>query len=181
MDERWNPVKGYENRYEISDRGRVRSLKNGLVMKPIKRQHGYLGVMLYGNGGHPTRGCKTLSIHRLVAEAFVPNPYGLPEVNHIDENKQNNSASNLEWVSHRMNCTVGTVQKRRGKTLTNGVKSKPICQYTIDGDLVRVWPSLQEADRNGYAAGNISKCAHGHPGYSHAYGFKWRYATSNNE
>lgn len=173
--ENWKPVVNYEDRYEVSDLGRVRNKRTGKVLHPQPRQHGYLGVPLYGRGGHETRGCKTFSVHRLVAEAFLPNPGNLPEVNHKDENKQNNALENLEWVSHQQNCVVGTVQARRGKTLTNGPRSKRIAQYLLDGELVRVWPSLAEANRNGYGAANISKCAQGHPAYSHAYGFKWRY------
>ncbi len=129
MDEIWKPVKGYEGLYEVSSEGRVRSLDRdqlyvrngkmlnmhlkGQIVKPMQRQHGYLGVMLYGRGGHKVRGFKTCSIHRLVAEAFLPNPNNLPEVNHKDEDKTNNRLDNLEWMSHKDNTNYGTAQKRR--------------------------------------------------------------------
>lgn len=194
MEEVWKPVKGYEGLYEVSNTGKVRSRDRmtkvtrngetylcphkGTELKPGKRRHGYLGVMLYSKGGHATRGFKTFSVHRLVAEAFIPNPNGLPEVNHIDEDKTNNRAENLEWVSHIDNTNYGTAQNRRAEKLRNGSKSVAIQQFTKDGELVKTYPSLAEVHRQtGYAQANISKCAQGSKQYSHAYGFVWRYVN----
>lgn len=190
MNEHWKSIKGYEGLYEVSDLGNVRSLprfatvtRNGLtysrpyegkVLKPTHRQHGYLGVMLYGKGGHKKRGFKTFSVHRLVAEAFIPNPENLPEVNHLDENKQNNRADNLEWASHIDNTRYGTAGQRRGAKLTNGVRSRKVSQFTMDGTFVREFPSFAEANRNGFASGNIVKCIKGK--YRHAYGYLWKYS-----
>ena len=171
MEEVWKPVKGYEGLYEVSSIGRVRSVKRNLVMHPHPRRHGYLAVMLYGKGGHKTRNFKQFSVHRLVAEAFIPNPNGLPEVNHIDEDKTNNRVENLQWVSHIDNTNYGTAQKRRAEKLRNGSKSVAIYQYTKDGRLVAVYPSLAEVHRQtGYAQANICRCAQGSKQYSHAYG-----------
>ena len=173
----WKEVKGYEGLYQVSNYGNVRS-KRG-VLKPQARQHGYLGVMLYGKGGHPTKGFKTYSVHRLVAEAFVPNPNGYAEVNHIDEDKTNNRAENLEWCTRKQHTNAGTVQKRRSATLTNGVRSRAIDQYTLDGKFVAHYPSLAEAFRQtGFAQGNICRNLKGDPKYSHAYGYVWRYSES---
>ena len=193
MDEVWKPIVGYEGLYEVSNLGRVRSLDHithivrrngeydclikGKILSPLVRQHGYLGVQLYGRGGHKKRNLRTCSVHRLVAEAFIPNPMGYAEVNHKDESKTNNCADNLEWCNHIRNSNYGTRPKRIGDMHRNGKKSKPIAQYTFDGELVKVFPSLQEAGRNGYAASNICRCANNHHAYSHAYGYLWRYVS----
>lgn len=192
MNEEWRAVKGYEGLYEVSNLGNVRSLdhvweyvRNGVtVLNPRKgkalklqqRQHGYLCVQLHGRGGHKTRGFRTMSVHRLVAEAFIPNPLGLPEVNHLDEDKTNNRADNLEWCTHIENTNYGTCQQRRAAKQTNGSTSKAVTQFTLDGDFVATYPSMAEAERQtGFAAGNICYAINGR--YSHAYGYKWKYAT----
>ena len=101
MKEEWRIVKDYPN-YSVSSLGRIRNDKFGRILKPSKRGEcrSYLFVALY-NGGHSTR--KDISIHRLVADAFIPNPDNLPEVNHIDKNGLNNAVDNLEWASHTDN------------------------------------------------------------------------------
>lgn len=194
MQEVWKPVKGYEGLYEVSNTGKVRSLdrtgevsRNGITyicpykgaeLKPVNRSHGYLGVMLYGKGGHKKRGFKTFSIHRLVAEAFIPNPNNLPEVNHIDEDKTNNRVENLEWISHINNTHYGTAIKRRIEKTKNGSRSRSIQQYTKDGKFIAEYPSLAEVERQtGYAKANICRCAQGSKQYTHAYGYVWKYAT----
>ena len=153
MDEVWKPVVGYEGLYEVSDIGNVRG-KRGLL-KPQPRQHGYISVWLYGRYRSAKRAGKQFSVHRLVAEAFVQNPNGYTEVNHKDECKTNNRAENLEWVSHQQNSSFGTRGARIGRANTNGKRSKPIAQYTLDGKLLTVFPSLQEAGRHGFNASNI--------------------------
>lgn len=189
--ENWKDVVGYEGFYEVSDLGRVRSkartisVKRGKIeyalsvaekiVKPTKRQHGYLGVCLYGHGGKNGRFTQK-SVHRLVAEAFIENPNKYGEVNHKNEDKTDNRAINLEWCTHKQNTLYGTAISRRVAKATNGVRSKPISQYTLEGEYIRTFPSMQEAGRNGYAAGNIHKAIHGK--YAHAYGYKWRYATT---
>ena len=94
----WKPVKGYEGLYEVSNTGLVYSHKREKLMKPIITEKGYCVVVLrQDNIAHKCR------IHRLVAEAFIPNPDNLPEVNHIDGDKQNNSLDNLEWCTRSEN------------------------------------------------------------------------------
>jgi len=191
MEEIWKPVVGYEGLYEVSNLGNVRSIDRvrhiiqanreydivakGKPIIPQARRHGYLSVWLYGHGGRAKRTGKQFSVHRLVAEAFIPNPNRYAEVNHKDESKTNNCADNLEWCNHLQNSNYGTRPQRIGDMNRNGKKSKPIAQYTRDGELVRVFPSLQEASRNGFNASNICNCAKGNPQYSHAYGYLWRY------
>lgn len=169
----WKDVRGYEGLYQVSNEGNVKGPR-GHVLKALPRRHGYLAVFLYKDG------CPRLheSVHRLVAEAFVPNPEGKPEVNHIDENKQNNRADNLEWVTRKENMRSGTVAARIGASGLNGKQSRAIIQKTRDGAVVAVYPSLAEAERQtGFAKANVCRCAQGDSGYSHAYGYIWRYAS----
>lgn len=120
----WKNIPGYEGSYQVSDRGRVKSLprkiirKNGhiqtfkpRILKPLNHSNGYLEVCLSNNGNQ-----KRFYIHRLVAQAFISNPKNLPEVNHKDENKHNNFASNLEWCGRTYNNTYGSRLHRQVKT-----------------------------------------------------------------
>jgi hypothetical protein len=170
MEEIWKDISNYNGKYQVSNLGNV-SRVGKRVLKPQRRGHGYLSVWLYDGHNHG----KQVSVHRLVAMAFIPNPNNFPEVNHIDENKQNNRADNLEWCSHGYNSTFGTKVERTARTNKNGKKSRAICQYSLSGELIAVFPSLQDAGRNWYSAGNICKCANQDPHYSHAYGYVWRY------
>ena len=172
MNEIWKDIDGYAGKYQVSNEGNVRRVSKR-TLKPQKRRHGYLSVWLYDGHNHAIQ----VSVHRLVASAFVPNPNGYLEVNHKDENKQNNRADNLEWCTRSENCLYAGRSKRIAEKNTNGKKSKPIVQLTLDGEVVRVFPSLQEAGRNGYAASNICRCAQGHPNYPNAYGYVWKYLS----
>lgn len=175
MKEIWAPVKGYEGLYEVSSFGRVRSLGNGnsnnskvRILNPSKNSDGYLGVVLYKNG--KSKSCK---VHRLVAEAFLPNWFDEHEVNHRDEQKTNNNIYNLEWCDHKYNSNYGTRIIRITEKNTNGKCSKTILQLTKNGELVREWTSINEANRNGFDQSNICNCCQGkrktHKGYI------WRY------
>lgn len=163
-------IKGYEN-YEVTSTGEVVNIKTGRVLKPQKR-NGYLRVELSKNGKR-----KNFLIHRLVAEAFIPNPDNLPCINHKDEDKTNNTVSNLEYCTYEYNINYGTRNKRVSKKLTgvyNTKNNKTVLQLRMDGSLVRVWPSTIEVQRQlGYSHGNINQCCRGKR--HSAYGFKWCY------
>ena len=98
--EQWRPVVGYEHGYEVSDQGNVRSLyRKGRHLKPACG-NGYKQVVLYAEDGFTKKG---LTVHRLVALAFIPNPKGLPWVNHLNGIKTDNRADNLEWCDRSRN------------------------------------------------------------------------------
>lgn len=169
IKEEWRPVRGYECLYDASNFGRVRSLdhwrdngtggyiQKGSILKPAKKENGYLKVGLYKDGK-----VKQYYLHRLVYEAFnglIPD--GI-QVNHINEIKSDNSLWNLNLMTPKENLNYG---KRNEKY------SDPVLQLTLDDILVKEWPSAAEAARNGYDRQNISACCLGKR-KTHK-GFKW--------
>ena len=178
MQEIWKDIEGYEGLYEVSNLGRVRSLDRvvvysngrkclykGRILKPANNTVGYFFCVLCKNGQK-----KKKYIHRLVAEAFIPNPDNLPEVNHRDEVKTNNHVENLEWCDGKYNKNYGTCQQRRAEK-----RSKPVLQLDINtGRVISEYPSLIETGKQtGFSVGNISACCRGI--CNTAYGFKWQY------
>lgn len=165
----WKDINGYEDLYEVSSFGRVKSLGNGKsnnskkrILKLGKHKSGYLYVDLIKDGNR-----KTFRVHRLVAENFIPNPLNLPEVNHKDENKENNFVENLEFCNRTYNVNYGTRTEKC---------SKKVYQYTKSGEFVKEWKSTREIKRElGYFHQHISKCCNGKPHYNTAYGYIWSY------
>jgi len=135
------------------------------ILKPTTDHNSYLRVTLYDSSGK----VKNSLVHRLVCEAFHENPKKKPCVNHIDENKANNTVSNLEWCTYEENNNHGTHNARVAKTL-----SKSVGQYTRDGKLIKVWQSAQEVQRQlGIANQHISAVARGK--LKTAHGYVWKY------
>ena len=173
----WRDVTGYEGYYQVSSDGRVKSLERTFIDKigreryvkecilnPVIDRYGYLLVSLYAGGKQ-----KNHTVHRLVCQAFHENPDNKPQVNHINEIKTDNRASNLEWATARENSNFGTRNERLGKA-----RSKPVAQYEQDGELIKVWPSTMEVGRQtGFSQGGISLAANGK--LKTAYGFIWKY------
>ena len=162
----WKDIEGYEGLYQISNKGRVKSLKCGKerILRPEIDRDGYYKIMLYNDSAR-----KTFRLHRLVAQAFIPNLYNKPQVNHLDENKLNNYVENLEWATAKENNNHGTRNKRVGDS-----HSKPILQYSKSGDFIREWKSASEVKRVlGIDNSYILHCCRGM--YKSAYGFVWRY------
>lgn len=166
--ENWKAIDGYEGLYQVSNLGRVKSLKCGKerILKPRKHTGGYLLVNLHKDGYQ-----KTVKIHRIVAEAFIPNPNNLETVNHKDEVKTNNTVGNLEWMSRKDNINYGTHNKRAGEA-----HSKQVQMFDkFTGELLGTFPSLMKARRvTGIAQQHISSCCLGK--LKSAGGYVWRYA-----
>lgn len=158
MIEQWKTIIDYPD-YEVSNLGRVRSFKFGKekILSSRIDKDGYLIANLWKNGEQ-----KTCKVHRLVAQAFLPNPNNYPQVNHKDENKQNNCVDNLEWCTNQYNHEYSF--------------AKQVGQYDLNGNLINVWKSTHEIERQtGFDQGNISKCCLGNKSYYTAYGYIWRY------
>lgn len=177
----WRPVPGYEGLYEVSNDGLVRSLfRYKKVLKPHLR-NGYHNIQLWKN-----KVGKYIGLHRLVAMAFIPNPKGLPYVNHKDECPTNNNVENLEWCTPQYNSTYGTARQRcKAKTNYKDPKrlewarklglsmGKPIDQYTKDGQFIKRYRSSSECAReNGWEVSNIKRCANGKGKTAYGYIFK---------
>lgn len=163
---RWKVINDYPN-YSVSDTGLVKSKTQ--LLKPSYAKGGYLKVGLYKNGKMTNK-----LIHRLVAQLFLTNPDNLPQVNHKDENKTNNKASNLEWCTAKYNDNFGSRNNRMKKnTINNPRKSKAVLQFDLLGNLIKKWPSARECGRNGFSQGAISACCRGE--YKQHHDFLWKY------
>ena len=169
----WKDVKGYEGLYQVSNLGNIKSLErytstgNYVEERMLKQRihSGYYRVNLSRDGTQ-----RTISIHRIVALAFISNPNNYNVINHKDENKENNSIDNLEWCTNLYNLTYGTAIERRVKE-----KKKEIAQLDMLGNLLRYWHGAIDVQNElGYNQGNIIKCAKGKIKYSN--GYKWKYA-----
>ena len=177
MIEIWKEIPGYEDVYEVSNYGRVKSKDceinigrghtrtlKGRILKPFDNGSGYLLV-----GLRKDKCRKNFLVHRLVATCFLENPDGKLEVNHIDENKGNNFYHNLEWVTRRENVNYGTAKKR----MIESQNSKPVVMITPNGE-IRFY-SIHEAERKtGTDRKSISKCCKGMMDFAN--GCKWQYA-----
>ena len=163
VEEIWKPIEGFNGNYEISNLGRVKSLRGpeDRIMKPTlnRRENGYYIISLAKRGKQIYK-----TIHRLVAEAFVPNPDGLTEINHIDENKLNNCADNLEWCDRKYNMNHISKSRRR------------VLQYSIDGEFIKEWKSARECERElGIFHTAISNVCNGNR--KTAGGYVWKYKS----
>lgn len=163
--EEWRDIPGYEGWYQVSNLGRVRSMRriSPSIMSP-STYNGYHRVNL-SNGGKYT----TIHIHRLVAMVFLPNPYNYPQVNHLDGNRQNNNINNLEWCSRSQN------QIHAYRVLG---RARPRCRSVIQMDdnenILNMFESISQASR--YCNVSVTTIREAILGkINHAAGFKWRF------
>lgn len=187
VNEEWKTIIGYEN-YQVSNLGRIRSLRHNNIyyMNPMRR--GYEGQKYECVRLSNEDGPKNFAVHRLVASYFVPNPNNYNIINHKDENKLNNKASNLEWCTYSYNRKYNGLSKKVGDKLKNRKDlSKPIEMYTLSGELVKIFPSVGEAARFLHKEGSqstISRCCNGtrkDGSPRTAFGYMWRWKQSESD
>lgn len=148
------PVPNYSD-YEVYEDGRIWSNKTNKFLKPNYTKRGYTSVELFNADGH-----KRLLVHRLVANAFIPNPYDLPQVNHKDEDPTNNAADNLEWCTAKYNMNYGEGARTRhlkidytkpiyaeNARLNGRAVSVPVLMYSKDGQFIKRFESIVDASR----------------------------------
>lgn len=174
--EEWRDIIGYEDLYQVSNLGNIKSLKridligrikSEKILKPVVNET-YFRVTLYKNG----RG-KCFLIHRLVAEHFIKNDNCLPCVNHKDEDTFNNNSQNLEWCTYEYNNKYGSRIERVVTKCKNGKRSIPVIAVNISSEEIKIYPSMSEAERiTGVKCGNISNCCRGKQ--KSAGGFIWK-------
>lgn len=164
---KWKIIENYPN-YSVSDTGLIK--RNNKLLKPWLSSKGYLRVSLSKNGK-----VKKFSVHRLVANAFLPKNSNALEVNHLDENKKNNCVSNLEWTTHKKNLNYGTHNSRMARTKISQKLGKPVIQFDKNGNYLKRWNSAQECGRNGFNYRHVSECCK-HERKTHA-GFIWKYES----
>lgn len=181
IEEIWKDVSGYEGIYQVSNLGRVKSLERTVIDKNNHPKHikgclmtgcdngrGYFSVIFHKNGISVRK-----YIHRLVAQAFIPNPMNLPEVNHKDENSRNNIVTNLEWTTYLENRIYGTRLERLSSSNTIHT---PIIQYDLNFNYVAEYKNAKQATDilgfNDHGVG-IYKCANKKADSAH--GYIWRY------
>ena len=204
-EEVWKPIKDYEGLYEVSNLGRVKTLNyrgtgKGKILKNIECSNGYLTVGLTKNGKR-----KLFTVHRLVAEAFIPNPEGKPCIDHINTIKNDNRIENLRWVTHEENSNNSLTKKKMsenhkeqtgennhmyGKHHTDETKRKISENHPNNKTVVQINPNTNEVVNTYYSVheaarqtefnqSNISACCRGerktHKGY------KWIYLEDYNK
>lgn len=163
----WRTVKEYDH-YEVNQYGDVRHKQRKRILKPRSNKGGYLYVNFKINGKNIN-----FAVHRIVANAFIPNPNGYTEVNHKDYDKNNNCVNNLEWVTSSDN-------KRHAYKLEENKKSrgKKVKQYTKDGNYIKTFDSLSLAAKEfNCSVCAISNCCLGRSKSSQ--GFLWRFVEGS--
>lgn len=187
--EEWRNVVGYKGYYKVSNLGRIASLaryvkrkhrvgvdsnyttKPHLIKTFFSKKSPYERIVLYVK--RPDRRL----VHRIVAEAFLPNPNKYPEVDHINDNPRDNRACNLQWCTPKMNSSKESHKKAISVGLLGHVASNmtPVACLTLDGDLVKIYPSMKNAELEGYSHSAICSVAN-NKRKSHG-GYKWMYLS----
>lgn len=164
-EEIWRPVIGYEDKYEVSNLDRVRSIKQNKIMKPQPTKDGYLRIRVSKDGIYTSK-----MIHRLVAEAFIPlpnNQYDY-EVDHKDDDVSNNIVDNLQWLTHDENLEKSFKRGHQSRS------KKQLAQFDLEWNLIAVYESKNEAFRQ-TGIRHAGECALGYGNRKTAGGYNWKY------
>lgn len=173
MNEIWKDIEGYEGFYQVSNMGRVRSLKYNQekILNGYKDSKGYLIVRLLKN-----KKSKDYKIHRLVATCFLSNNFNRTEIDHINCNRSDNRVENLKWVNHKENCNNPITKQNYSKCRIGDLSplAKPIIQFNKNGEFIKKWNCIRDVERLlNFSNKNISSCCTGKR--KTAYGYIWRY------
>lgn len=165
MEEVWKYVEGWEDRYMVSNTGKVYSKLSNLIKKTAYTNDGYEVIMLARNGKQ-----FGTFVHRLVAKAFIPNPDNLPIINHKDENPSNNNVDNLEWCTYSYNNTYNNVHIKNSEKM-----ERPVYQYDSNGNFVNKYNSVRKAAKliGIKSPSNISECCNKNQLTTHGYVFSY--------
>jgi hypothetical protein len=188
MKEIWKDIPGYEGLYQVSSLGRVKSLGRNVmkwnhysfqpekILRACTDNYGYLIVGLYKE-----KKLKSFKVHRLVAQAFIENPKNKDTVNHINGNKQDNSIENLEWATNAENKKHAfATGLTGGEHFRNNKRSVKVIQYDKGINLIEVYPSAREAERQtGICNTSIIQCCKSK--IKTAGGYIWKYAEKATE
>ena len=188
----WKDIPNYEGLYQVSNLGRVKSLKrkvkspirnNKFVFRKERMLKNYLGILgYYQISLRKNNQAKTFSVHRLVALAFIDNPNNYPIINHKDSNPSNNNVDNLEWCtqSHNIQYAYNNGRKKapdflyRSEYGKDNPASRQVRQFSLDGNIIKDWDCVTYIQNElGFNRPNICKCCRGK--IPTAYGFKWQY------
>ena len=186
--EDWKIIEEYPN-YMVSSEGKVKSIerkdcrgnhRKGKILSPRYNTRGYISVVLYKNGVP-----QTFRVNRLVAQVFIPNPDNKPYVDHINGDRADNRVCNLRWVTHKENMnnplTILKFKNNKNKqkiaTECSRLKtSKPVLQFSKNGDFIKKWDSASVAERDGnFNATSIGECCRGK--FKMSGGYIWRFAN----
>lgn len=187
-NEIWENIPGFEELYQASTEGRIKSLdrnykektykvfylgkRRGKILKPIENDYLYVNLVKHGV---VTR----KKVHFLIALTFpeiCEKPFPGAQVNHLNEDKHDNRAVNLRWCTASENCNWGTRNKRMIENRTGKTSCKTVIQYTLEGEFVAEYPSSEEAQRQtGYNGSSIRDCCRGNGKLKTYKGFMWKY------
>lgn len=189
MKEEWKDIQGYEGAYKVSNTGKIMSLNyhgsgksKELISSKPKKGYPYVGLCKGGK-------VKSFKVHRLVAQAFIPNLYNKPCVNHKDGNKHNNNVDNLEWATVLENNLhmyhVLNKHPMKGYKFDKNNLSKPVSQFYISEEgykyHIATYINIKAAALiNNLCARSISYCCKGYDKYKHVGGYVWEYAKKTN-
>lgn len=195
MKEIWKDIKNYEGLYQVSNFGRIKSLQREfynknqyginskrktreIIKKQCLTQFGYNSIGLSKNGVE-----QKFQVHRIVAQAFIPNSENKPCVNHINCNKTDNRVENLEWCTYSENekhAYKNNLHKKhmKGKFGILNPSSKKINQYDLEGNFIKTWNSLSEASKElNFSCANLSSCCLKKYGHKTCGGYKWEFTN----